>query len=134
MHIQPYLFFEGKCEDALEFYREVLGAEIVMMMRFSESPDPNHCSPGNEDKVMHSEFRVGETTLMASDGLCQNPAQFRGFSLSVSVTDAGQAEKVFAALGEGGEVQMPLGETFFSPKFGMVADKFGISWMVIVTP
>jgi PhnB protein len=132
MLVQPYLFFDGCCEEALNFYQKTLGAEVQFMMRFNESPDPTMCPPGSENKVMHSNIKVGETVFMASDGVCQGPPKFQGFSLSVSVPDAAQAEQVFAALGQGGQVQMPLTQTFFSPKFGMVADRFGVSWMVIV--
>ncbi len=133
MQIQPYLFFEGRCEEAFDFYKKTLGAEVQFMMRYNESPDPTMCPPGSENKVMHANIRIGETVLMASDGMCQGQPKFTGFSLSVSVPDAAKAEQVFNALGEGGQVQMPLTETFFSPRFGMVADRFGVSWMVIVT-
>ncbi len=132
MLVQPYLFFEGRCEEALEFYRKTLGAEIEMVMKFKESPDPTMCLPGLDDKVMHACFHIGETTLMASDGRCEGQAKFQGFSLSISVPDGKKAEEIFEALGEGGQVQMPLMETFYSPKFGMVADRFGVSWMIIV--
>ena len=101
-------------------------------MRFKESPDPGMCPAGSEDKVMHANFRVGESVMMASDGRCEGKPNFQGFSLSISVPDAAKAEQLFAALGEGGQVQMPLTETFFSPKFGMVADRFGVSWMILV--
>ncbi|MEW6238861.1 MAG: VOC family protein [Candidatus Omnitrophota bacterium] len=132
MNVQPYLFFDGRCEEALEFYRNVLDAEILMMMRFKESPDPAMRQSGAPDKVMHSSFRIGETTLMASDGRCQEEPSFHGFSLSITVPDAVKADTLFAALSEGGQIQMPLIQTFFSPKFGMVADRFGVSWMIIV--
>ena len=133
--VQPYLFFDGRCEEALEFYRRVLGAEVTMLMRFKDSPEPAQpgaCPPGSGDKVMHASFRVGEATLMASDGRCQGKPNFEGFSLSLTVPDETQAERLFAALGDGGQVQMPLTKTFFSPRFGMVADKFGMSWMIYV--
>jgi PhnB protein len=135
MQIQPYLFFEGRCEEALEFYKKALGAEVIMLMRFKESPEPappGMLPPGSENKVMHSTFRVGEATVMASDGSCQGRPGFQGFSLSLSVSDEARAEKLFAALGEGGKVQMPLAKTFWSPRFGMVADRFGVSWMISV--
>ena len=134
MRVQPYLMFDGRCDEALKFYRDALGAEVTMLMRFKDSPDPDTCMPGIPgDKVMHASFRVGETELFASDGRCENQASFQGFSLSVSVETEQQAEKLFGALGEGGgQVQMPLAKTFFSPRFGMVVDKFGVSWMVIV--
>jgi PhnB protein len=130
--VQPYLFFDGRCEEALEFYRKSLGAEVEALMRFKESPDPAMCAPGSGDKVMHASFRVGETTLFASDGQCTGQAKFNGFSLSLTVPNEAEAERRFAALKDGGEVQMPLGKTFFSPRFGMVADRFGVLWMIIV--
>ena len=135
MNVQPYLFFDGRCEEALEFYRKTLGAETLMLMRFKESPepcDPSMVPPGSENKVMHSTFRVGDATLMASDGNCKGQAKFAGFSLSLTVSSPAEAERRFTALGEGGQVQMPLAKTFFSPSFGMVADRFGVSWMVYV--
>jgi PhnB protein len=134
MQIQPYLFFEGRCEEALAFYRRAVGAEVTAQMRFKESPDPGMVTPGTEDKIMHASFRVGDSTVMASDGGCQGPARFQGFSLSLTVPDEAEAERKFKALGDGGQVQMPLGKTFFSPAFGMVADRFGVSWMVYVAP
>ena len=135
--VQPYLFFDGKCEEAIEFYKSALGAKVDMLMRFRESPDPvppGMCGPDSDDKVMHSAFRVGETLIMASDGMAGGKPEFKGFSLSVNARDAADADRIFAALGEGGQVQMPLGKTFFSPRFGMVADKFGVGWMIIVPP
>ena len=135
MQVQPYLFFDGRCEEALEFYRRVLGAEVTMLSRFKEAPGPSMAPPGSEEKVMHASFRVGDSTVMASDGMCQGAPTFRGVSLSLTVPDAATAERVFAALGgDGGQVQMPLTQTFFSPRFGMVADRFGVSWMVVVGP
>jgi PhnB protein len=135
MHVQPYLFFDGRCEEALEFYKSTLGAELVMLMRFRESPDPlppGMVPPGSEDKVMHASFRVGDTEVLASDGRCLGRPSFQGFSLSLTVPDEATADRLFAALADGGQVQMPLGKTFFSPRFGMVADRFGVGWMVIV--
>ena len=138
MQVQPYLFFDGRCEEAVEFYRRALGSEVTMLMRFKESPEPqgDMCppAPGSGDKVMHACFRVGETSVMASDGLCSGKPSFQGFSLSLSARDEAEAERLFSALGEGGQVQMPLAKTFFSPRFGMVADRFGVSWMVVVAP
>ncbi len=131
--VQPYLFFDGRCEEALEFYRKAVGAEIVFLMRFKDSPEPvppEMCPPGNENKIMHSSFKIGDSTLMASDGQCQGKAAFEGFSLSVTAADEAEADKLFAALSQGGQVQMPMGKTFFSPRFGMVADRFGVAWMV----
>jgi PhnB protein len=133
MQAQPYLFFDGRCEEAIEFYRRVLGAEVTMLMHFKDSPDPGMCAPGHGDKVMHANLRIGDTTVLASDGRCQGPASFKGFALSLTVSDEAEAERLFAALADGGQVQMPLTKTFFSPRFGMVADRFGVSWMVYVT-
>src|SRR5689334_11885407 len=135
MQVQPYLFFDGRCEEAIEFYRRVLHAEVTMLMRFKDSPEPHPpgmLAPGAEHKVMHASLRIGESTVMASDGQCQGKPRFQGFSLSLDATDEAEAEKLFAALSEGGQVQTPLAKTFFSPRFGMVADRFGVSWMVIV--
>lgn len=133
MKVKPYLFFDGRCEEALEFYRRVLGAEVTMMMRFKDSPeppDPAMVPPGTEDKVMHANLRVGDTEVMASDGQCHGSPSFQGFSLTLEVADEAEAERLFAALGDGGQVQMPLTKTFFAKQFGMVADHFGVSWMV----
>ena len=137
MQVQPYLFFDGRCEEAVEFYRRALGAEVTMLMRMKDSPEPPQpgmCPPGSEDKVMHASFQIGDTTVMASDGRCSGQPVFQGFSLSLTARDEAECERLFAALGEGGQVQMPLSKTFFSPRFGMVADRFGVSWMVIVAP
>lgn len=132
MQVQPYLNFEGRCEEALEFYRTALGAKQTMLMRFKDSPDQSMVSPGAENKVMHAQFRVGDTEIMASDGRCQGKANFQGFSLNLSPSNEAEAKRLFAALADGGQVQMPLGKTFFSPCFGMVADRFGVSWMVYI--
>ncbi len=137
MQIQPYLFFEGRCEEAAEFYRHALGAEVMALMRFKDSPEPHQpgmCAAGSEDKVMPMSFRIGDTTVMASDGRCEGRPSFEGFSLSLTMPGEAEAERLFGALANGGQVQMPLGETFFSPLFGMVADRFGVSWMVYVAP
>ncbi len=135
MQVQPYLFFDGRCEEAIEFYRKALGAELTMLMRYKDSPDPpppGKVPAGSENKVMHANLRIGEATVMASDGSCAGQPSFRGFSLSLMVPDAAAAERLFAALADGGQVQMPLTETFWSPRFGMVADRFGVGWMVNV--
>ena len=135
MKVQPYLFFDGRCEEAIAFYTRTLGAKTTMLMRFNESPEPQPpgmVPPGAERKVMHASFRVGETEVLASDGNCQGRPKFEGVSLSLTVGSAAEAERVFAALGEGGQVQMPMTKTFFSDRFGMVADRFGVSWMVVV--
>ncbi len=136
MQIQPYLFFDGRCDEAVEFYRRALGAEVTMLMRFKEMPDPQPgmIPPGAEDKVMHASIQIGETTVLASDGHCQGQASFQGFALSLTAADEAEAKRLFAALSDGGQVQMPLGKTFFSSQFGMVADRFGVSWMVYVAP
>ena len=135
--IQPYLFFNGNCEEAIEFYRKALGAEVEMMMRFKESPEPQPpgtVPPGFENKIMHTSFRIGETTVMASDGCSAEGLSFQGFSLSLSVSNESEADRVFVALADGGKVQMPLTKTFWSPRFGMVEDRFGVGWMITVTP
>ena len=134
MAIQPYLFFDGRCEEAIEFYKRALGAELTMMMRFKDSPDPNSCAPGQGDKVMHAQFTVGGSTVLASDGRCEGKPKFDGFSLSLTVRTEADAERLFDALADGGQVQMPLAKTFFSPRFGMVADRFGVGWMIYVAP
>jgi PhnB protein len=136
MPIQPYLFFEGRCEEALEFYGQALGAKVEMLMRYKESPDPAMC-PGGPlpgDKVMHACIRIGDAFVMASDGMCSGKPGFQGFSLSISPANEAEAQRVFAAISDGGEVQMPLKKTFFSPAFGMAADRFGVSWMVAMQP
>lgn len=134
MQVQPYLNFGGRCEEALSFYQTALGAEVEMLMRFRESPDeppPGAIPPGWDDKVMHASVRIGDSVVMASDGGCTDEAGFSGFSLTLSVADPAEAERRFAALADGGQVQMPLGETFFAASFGMVSDRFGVQWMVI---
>ncbi|MFZ3328209.1 MAG: VOC family protein [Methylocella sp.] len=134
MQVQPYLSFEGRCEEAVEFYRKALGAEVTRLMRFKESPDPGMCSPGTLDKVMHMSFRIGDTTLFASDGRCTGQPNFQGISLSLTVPNDSETERRFASLADGGQVQMPLTKTFFSSRFGMVADRFGVAWMIVVAP
>lgn len=134
--IEPYLIFAGRCEEALEFYRNKLGAEIEMMMRFDESPEPlpaGAVAPGNETKIMHASLRIGGARVMASDG---NPegTSFQGFSLSLSVPSENEANKTFVTLADGGSIDMPLTKTFWSPLFGMVTDRFGVSWMISVAP
>jgi PhnB protein len=134
MQVQPYLFFDGRCEEAVEFYRKAIGAEIVMLMRFKDSPEPPQpgmVPPGSENKVMHAALKIGDTTVMASDGRCQGKPSFQGFSLSLTAPNDAEAERLFDALAAGGQVRMPMAKTFFASKFGMVADRFGVSWMVI---
>ncbi len=130
--VEPYLFFEGRCDEALEFYRQARGAEVTMLMRYKDSPEPAQCASISGEKVMHANVRIGGTTLMASDGRCAGKPNFQGFALSLSVPTQAEADRRFAALAKGGQVQMPLGKTFFSPRFGMVTDRFGVLWMIIV--
>ena len=134
--VQPYLCFNGSCEQAVEFYRKALGAEVLFFMRFKESPEPPQpgCAPVSGDKVMHTSLRIGATTLMASDGQCSGTTNFDGFSLSLSVANESEADKSFGALADGGKVCMPLVKTFWSPRFGMVVDRFGVSWMIMTVP
>jgi PhnB protein len=135
MQIQPYLFFEGRAEEAAEFYKSRLGAEVTMLMRNKDAPEkppPGMLPPHSENKIMHMALKIGETTVLGSDGNCSGKPSFQGFSLSLTVRDEDEAKKVFAALADGGQVRMPLAKTFFSPSFGMLADKFGVGWMVYV--
>jgi PhnB protein len=136
MQVQSYLFFDGRCEEAIEFYKKVLGAKVEMLMKYKDSPEkPSaECAPIDPNKVMHSCFRIGDTAVMASDGMAQGNPEFKGFSLSINAKDESEARRLFEALAAGGQVRQPLIKTFFSPSFGMVADKFGIGWMVIVEP
>ena len=132
--VQPYLFFGGRCQEALDFYRTALGAKIEMVMLFKDSPDPmppGALPAGYESKVMHASFRVGDCLVMASDG-CGDTSPFAGVSLSLALASEAEAQKAFAALSEGGQVNMPLGKTFWSPCFGMLVDRFGLGWMVTV--
>lgn len=130
MQLQPYIFLEGRCEEALEFYQQAIDAQVTYMLRFNESPDKEQCGDMPGDKIMHSSVRVGDAEFMATDGMCQSPPSFQGFALALSVEDEAKVERYFNALAEGGEVQMPLGKTFWSPKFGMLKDRFGVSWMI----
>lgn len=135
MQVQPYLFFDGRCEEAAEFYRRALGAEQIMLVRWKDCPEPQQpgmVPPGSENKVMHMRFRIGDTEILASDGQCRGQQSFQGFALSLTAANPAEAERLFGALSDGGQVQMPLAKTFFSPSFGMVADRFGVSWMVYV--
>ena len=139
MQVQPYLFFDGRCDEAVDFYRTSLGAEVTALMRFKEGPTADSeegCqgpTPVDPEKVMHGEIRIGDSVIMVSDGMAQGNPSFQGFSLTLAAKDEAEADQLFGALGDGGQVQMPLSKTFFSPKFGMVADRFGVSWMVIVS-
>lgn len=132
MQIQPYLFFDGRCEEAIEFYRSKLGAEVDMLMRFKDSPEPHQHTPGSDNKIMHANLRIGDTMVLASDGRCLGQPSFQGFALSLTPADDAEADRLFTALSDGGQVQMPLGKTFFASSFGMLADRFGVSWMVYV--
>jgi len=135
MHVEPYLFFNGRCEEAIEFYKRALGAEVVMMMRNKEAPEkppPGMLPPGSDEKVMHATLRIGNDNIMLSDGRCDGKPVFTGFSLSLDAANAAEAQRLFSALADGGTVQMPLAKTFWSPSFGMVADRFGVGWMVSV--
>jgi PhnB protein len=134
MLVQPYLYFGGNCQEAIEFYQDALGAEVQMLMRFKESPEPPPPGiiPENwGDKIMHVCLKVGDTLVMASDGCGSEQAGFQGFSLAVTVANEAEADRLFTALGERGRVTMPLAKTFFSPRFGMLVDRFGISWTVV---
>jgi PhnB protein len=135
MNIQPYLYFNGRCEEAVEFYRRTLGAEIEAMMRMGDSPEPpppGASAPGFADKIMHAALKIGESVLLASDGMATGQANFAGFNLALQMPDAGTADRVFTALADGGSVQMPLGKTAWSPCFGIVRDRFGVAWMINV--
>ena len=131
MHVNPYLMFDGRTEEALEFYKAKLGAEVTVMMRFSDNPDASYNPPNSADKVMHCAFTIGNQVLMASDGDCAGKGEFKGISLTLTLPTPAEAEKYFAALSDGGQVQMQMSETFFAERFGIVADKFGVNWMVL---
>ncbi len=132
MQVQPYLFFDGRAEEAIEFYKKTLDAKVTMLMRFKESPDQSMCTPGSENKIMHAYMTIGETGVMLSDGRNTGNPNFQGFALSIATKTEAEADKLFGALGDGGKVTMPMAKTFFSARFGMVADKFGVNWMILV--
>jgi len=134
MLVQPYLSFDGRCEEAIEFYKKAVGAEVVMLLRFKDNPEPQPgmAPPGTENKILHSSLRIGDSMVLASDGHCTGQLNFQGITLSLTVDSVAQADKLFAALSEGGQVRLPLTKTFFSPRFGMLADKFGVAWMIYV--
>jgi len=132
MQVQPYLSFEGRCEEAIEFYKKAVGAQVQALMRWKDAPDKSMCTPENAERVMHSSIRIGDSTVMMSDGRGSMKPEFKGVSLSLIPSGVAEAQKAFKALSEGGQIQMPMDKTFFSPAFGMVADKFGVSWMVVV--
>ena len=133
MPVEPYLNFDGRCEEAIEFYKKALGAEVVMLLRVSDSPEqpPGGIAPGTENKIMHATLRIGGTNVMASDGYCKGGSEFKGITLSLGVPDDAAADRAFNALSDGGQIQMPLTKTFFASRFGMVADRFGVPWMII---
>lgn len=139
MQVHPYLFFEGRCEEALNFYRSAVGAKLNGLMHYKDNPDlqagggcPDGTAPPPPDKVMHASFSIGDTTLMASDGMASGKTEFKGMSLTLTAANDAEAKRLFDALANGGQVQMPLAKTFYASSFGMLADRFGVSWMVIV--
>jgi len=132
MNVQPYLSFEGRCDEAIEFYKKAIGAKVDMLMRFKESPDQSMISPASADKVMHAALRAGDAQILMSDGRCTGSPNFSGIALALSASSDADAERMFNALADGGKVNMPMGKTFFSSRFGMCADKFGVGWMVLV--
>ena len=131
MQVQPYLFFDGRCDEALEFYKNAVGARVGMVMRFKDAPEPTQCNPGSENKVMHASFEIGDTMVLASDGRNSGQPKFECFALTLNAKSEAEADRLFNGLVEGGQVTLPLTKTFFSPKFGMLADKFGVHWMVM---
>jgi PhnB protein len=131
MNVQPYLSFEGRAQEAIDFYKSALGAKVDMIMQFKDAPPEMKTSPESKDKIMHSAFRIGDTQIMATDGQCSGKATFSGITLTLNAASNGEAEKLFNALAQGGTVNMPMSETFFAHRFGMVADKFGVGWMVL---
>ena len=133
MNVQPYLSFEGRAQEAIDFYTSALGAKVDMVMHFKDAPPEMQAqmSPESKDKIMHAAFRIGDTQVMASDGRCTGKPSFSGISLTLNAASDAEAEKLFGALGQSGQVTMPMSETFFAHRFGMVADKFGVGWMVI---
>ncbi len=133
MNVQPYLYFGGKSEEAIAFYKDAIGAKVEMLMHFKDMPpdQKSMMTPGSENKVMHACIKIGDSPIFVSDGDCGGAPKFEGVTLTLNASDEAEAEKLFGALGKGGQVQMPMEETFFATRFGMVADKFGVSWMVI---
>jgi PhnB protein len=132
MQVQSYLSFEGRCEEALEFYKKAAGAEVTTLMRWSDSPDAEmKAPPGYEKKIMHAAFRIGETELMADDGMGPGTAEFKGVTLALSASSDAETKRLFDALSAGGSVQMPLTKTFWTSSFGMLRDRFGVPWMVM---
>jgi PhnB protein len=134
MQLQPYLFFDGRCEEAAQFYEKALGAKVGRLIRFKDSPDPNLCRADQGNKVMHMTLQIGDQTIMASDGQCQGSQTYQGFALSLTVPNEAEADRKFTTLAEGGHITQPLMKTFFSPRFGMLTDRFGVSWMIHAAP
>lgn len=135
MHVQSYLFFDGRCDEAIAFYRGALDADVTMLLRFKDNPEAEKTGgirPGTADKVMHAQMRIGDTVILLSDGRCTGQPHFQGSALALTVADEAEAERRFAALADGGQVSMPLARTFFSPRFGMLADRFDVAWMILV--
>jgi PhnB protein len=130
MRVEPYLDFEGRCDEALEFYKKAVGAEVTMLMRFGEAPDKSMMTPGTEKKVMHASVKIGDSLVMASDGRNTGKTNFGGISLTITANNDADAKRYFDALSAGGQVQMPITKTFFASSFGMLADKFGVGWMI----
>ena len=133
MQVEPYIFFDGRCEEAIEHYKKTLGATVENLMRFKDGPEPNSgmVPPGSDNKIMHASFRIGDSLVGASDGSCLGQATFKGFSLSIKADSDAEAEQLFKSLADGGTVHQPLIKTFFASRFGMVADRFGVGWMVL---
>lgn len=132
MPVQPYLFFNGRCDEAIEFYQKAVGAEVMMLMRFKQMPDQSMVKPETAEKIMHARLQIGDAIVLVSDGMCSGEQKFEGFSLTLSLSTADEVDRRFKALAEGGEVRMPLDKTFFSPRFGMLTDRFGVGWIVLV--
>lgn len=132
MNLQPYLFFEGRCDEAIAFYKKAVGAEVKMVMRYKDAPDPATRQSALAEKVMHCCLKIGDTEVLASDGHAKDAPEFKGFSLVINADSDAEAKRLFAALGKGGTIRMPLDKTFFASSFGMLADKFGVGWMVLV--
>ena len=134
MKVEPYLFFNGQCEEAIEFYKQTLGAKVLMALRFRDNPDkpgPYKVAPDLDDKIMHASLKIGETEVLMSDGMGTGRPEFKGITLALGVQSEAEADRVFNALAEGGQIKMPIGKTFFSPRFGGVADRFGVSWIIV---
>ena len=133
MHVQPYLNFNGRCQEAIDFYKRAVGAEVITVMHFKDCPEPQQgmVTPENKDKVMHAALKIGDSTVLASDGRCAGKPNFEGISLTLQAKNDAEANRLYGALADGGQAQMPLAKTFFASSFGMLADRFGVNWMVI---